>query len=367
MVILSRKPELLLKVLVVYWVCVFVYWGWWSQITYILNHSQAPISPSVSMLTAEQLAELFFDKWYCKNGLPLEILSDRDKLSMSQFWTALHKLTGVKLKMLTSYHLEMDGSSEQTNKTVIQCIHYAVERDQVGWVKALLKIRFDIMNVVLSTAHWRCEFRAGNPNCIAKFMACFDGLFLIKSTDMKHSTVTLDLPNLPNIFPVFHTLEVWAFTENNDGLFLSKALIPPEPVNINSHQEFCINKIVDEKKHGKKTLYQVCWQGEGPEGNLWLPSKELTNCKALEMWMKRKSTHPPVSHIHSYVNSPRLASSFSPLGFWCTHAEYPIFLSFTTLSLLFSPFYFLSFIGEKGVNTLPIGPHITTFGTPITL
>ena len=50
--------------------------------------------------------------------------------------------------MSTSYHPETDGSSERTNKTVIQCIHFAVEQDQIGWVKALPKIRFDIMNTV---------------------------------------------------------------------------------------------------------------------------------------------------------------------------------------------------------------------------
>lgn len=59
-----------------------------------------------------------------------------------------HSLTGVKLKMSTSYHPETDGSSEQTNKTVIQCICYTVERDQKGWVKSLPKIRFDVMNTV---------------------------------------------------------------------------------------------------------------------------------------------------------------------------------------------------------------------------
>ena len=105
--------------------------------------SDIQIIPSLSSLTAEQFAEIFFDRWYCENGLPLDIISDRDKLFMSRFWKALHKLTGVKLKMSTSYHPQTDGSSdssERTNKTVIQCIRFAVERDQLGWVKALPKI-----------------------------------------------------------------------------------------------------------------------------------------------------------------------------------------------------------------------------------
>ena len=43
-------------------------------------NSDIQIVPSNINLTAEQLADIFFDKWYCENGLPLEIISDRDKL-----------------------------------------------------------------------------------------------------------------------------------------------------------------------------------------------------------------------------------------------------------------------------------------------
>jgi hypothetical protein len=88
-------------------------------------------------ITAEDFALLFFEKWYCENGLPLEIISDRDKLFVSKFWKALHKLTGVKLKLSTAFHPETDGTSERTNKTVNQCIRYHVARNQRGWVRAL--------------------------------------------------------------------------------------------------------------------------------------------------------------------------------------------------------------------------------------
>ena len=354
--------------------------------------SDIQIIPTTSTLTADKLAELFFDKWYCVNGLPLNIVSDRDKLFMSQFWKSLHTLTGIKLKMSTSYHPETDGSSERTNRTVIQCIRFAVERDQLGWVKALPKIRFDIMNtvnkstgftpfqlrfgrsprilpplfhsefttpadkqareliqrmqltvseaqdnlistkvsqafhanksrtaafpfkvgdkVVLSTLHRRREIRANDPNRVAKFMPRFDGPFVIKNTDERHSTVTLDLPNLPNLFPVFHTSEVKPFFENDDTLFPSRALVPPDPVTLNGQQEFFIDKIVDERKRGKKTLYKVRWQGEGPEGDLWLPADELSECEALDLWISRKTSNF-ISTVLSFVPG----GSFCPTGF----------------------------------------------------
>ena len=104
--------------------------------------------PCRTSQTADELAEIFFSRWYCENGLPMDIISDRDKLFMLQFWRALHKLTGVKLKLSTAYHPETDGASERTNKTVNQCICYHVERNQKGWVKSLPLIRFNMMNTV---------------------------------------------------------------------------------------------------------------------------------------------------------------------------------------------------------------------------
>ena len=110
--------------------------------------SDIQLVPCCISQSADDLAYLFFSRWYCENGLPLDIVSDRDKLFMSQFWRALHKLTGVKLKLSTAYHPETDSASERTNKTVNQCIRYHVERNQKGWVKALPIIRFNMMNSV---------------------------------------------------------------------------------------------------------------------------------------------------------------------------------------------------------------------------
>ncbi len=83
-----------------------------------------------------------------QNELPLEIISDRDKLLVSQFWKYLHRLTGVKLKMSTSFHPETDGSSERSNRTIIQAIRFHVERNQQGWARALPLVRFNHMNTI---------------------------------------------------------------------------------------------------------------------------------------------------------------------------------------------------------------------------
>ena len=102
-----------------------------------------------------------------RKWLPLEIISDRDKLFVSQFWQSLHQLTGVKLKLSSSFHPESDGASERTNKMVIQCIRFAVEHDQMGWTRALPKICFDIMNTMnRSTGFTPFQLRFGKSPCI---------------------------------------------------------------------------------------------------------------------------------------------------------------------------------------------------------
>jgi hypothetical protein len=106
------------------------------------------IVPTHSNISAECFAAQFFDLWYCENGLPLNIVSDRDKIFVSKFWKALTKLTGIKLKMSSAYHPETDGSSERSNKSVVQCLRYHVSRNQTGWVKSLPLVRFNLMNTI---------------------------------------------------------------------------------------------------------------------------------------------------------------------------------------------------------------------------
>jgi transposase InsO family protein len=100
-------------------------------ITDCLN-SELRIIPMHTDITAEDLAATFFEHWYWENGLPLEIISDRDKLFVSKFWQALCKLTGVKLKMSTAFHPKTDRSSEHSNKMVNQCVRSHVQRNQCG-------------------------------------------------------------------------------------------------------------------------------------------------------------------------------------------------------------------------------------------
>ena len=59
--------------------------------------SDIQLIPTLTTLTADEMALLFFNHWYCKNGLPKTIVCNHDKLFISHFWKALHKSIGVSI------------------------------------------------------------------------------------------------------------------------------------------------------------------------------------------------------------------------------------------------------------------------------
>ena len=109
------------------------------------------LEPTHSTATAQDIARLIYASWYRHFGLPKAITSDRDKLFTSNFWKELHKRIKVSLRMSTSYHPETDGSSERSNKTVIESLRHYVNRRQTDWADHLIHIETAINNSVNAT------------------------------------------------------------------------------------------------------------------------------------------------------------------------------------------------------------------------
>jgi hypothetical protein len=84
-------------------------------------------------------------------GLPKAIISDRDKLFTSNFWKELHNRIKVKLRMSTSFHPETDGSSERSNKTMIEAIRHYVNLRHTDWEDHLIHVEAAMNNSVNAT------------------------------------------------------------------------------------------------------------------------------------------------------------------------------------------------------------------------
>ena len=85
----------------------------------------------------EDLAYTFYKYVVRNHGLPEEIIFDRDKLFISKFWKSLMDLVGTKHNLLTSYHPQTDGQTEQLNQTLEQYLQCYVNYQQNDWVQLL--------------------------------------------------------------------------------------------------------------------------------------------------------------------------------------------------------------------------------------
>ncbi len=103
--------------------------------------------PSCMNYKVKEVAELIFEEVYKLHGLPKGIVSDRDMLFTSIFWSHLHKLIGSKLKMSSAYHPEADGATERANRVIGAMLRQCISADQKNWATMLPAIEFVINSV----------------------------------------------------------------------------------------------------------------------------------------------------------------------------------------------------------------------------
>jgi hypothetical protein len=70
--------------------------------------------PMAHPFNALQVAQTYFARVYRLHGLPQVIISDSDRIFMSNLWQKLFKLFDIQLIMNSSYHPQMDGQIEKT-------------------------------------------------------------------------------------------------------------------------------------------------------------------------------------------------------------------------------------------------------------
>jgi hypothetical protein len=145
--------------------------------------------------------------------------------------------------------------------------------------------------VLLATANHRREYRQVKDSRVAKFMPRFDGPFEVVKAFLDSSTYILCLPEHTKIHQTFHASLLCPFIGNDTDLFPSRALEKPGPVvTADGEVEYFIEKILDERTHGKGKQFLVRWLGYGADADLWLPCQELANTEAYANWIKNCNT-----------------------------------------------------------------------------
>ncbi|XP_060200476.1 uncharacterized protein LOC132628731 [Lycium barbarum] len=91
---------------------------------------------------AVTVAENFWKKLHSLHGTPESIVTDRDKIFLSNFWQEMFKLLGTQLYYSTAYHPQSDGQTERVNKCLENYLRCMTSNRPTKWKQWL------------STAEW---------------------------------------------------------------------------------------------------------------------------------------------------------------------------------------------------------------------
>jgi len=83
---------------------------WFTKMAYFIAHHENT--------TAKDVADTFLPEVWNLYGLPTDIISEKDLKFSAEFWESLCKMLGVKRRMSTLYHPQIDGQTERTNPVV---------------------------------------------------------------------------------------------------------------------------------------------------------------------------------------------------------------------------------------------------------
>ncbi|GAA0164639.1 hypothetical protein LIER_20230 [Lithospermum erythrorhizon] len=79
------------------------------------------------------MATLYFREMYRLHGLPMSIVSDRDRCFVGHFWRSLWLLANTKLDFDSSYHPQTDGQTEVVNCTLGNMLRAAIDGNLKSW------------------------------------------------------------------------------------------------------------------------------------------------------------------------------------------------------------------------------------------
>ena len=107
--------------------------------------------------------------------------------------------------------------------------------------------------VILSTLHRCRDYKAEDEHWVMKFIPCYYGPYLITKMAPGISTITVNMPNHMNTFPMFYTSQALPFIENDKELFLNWKSQQPPAIMVDSHEEYTVNRF-----WRNKSVDEVC-------------------------------------------------------------------------------------------------------------
>ncbi|GKA55259.1 reverse transcriptase [Tanacetum coccineum] len=178
--------------------------------------------PLAHPFTASQVAQVFLDQVYKLHGLPESIVSDRDKVFLSNFWKALFAELKVKLKLSTAYHPQTDGQTEVVNRSLGCYLRCMCGEKPKEWIKWLPLAEF-WYNTNYHTSTKTTPYEVVYCQTPPIHVPYIPGDSRVEEVDrtlqareeaikmLKFHLKRLELPSSSQIHPVFHILQLKKF------------------------------------------------------------------------------------------------------------------------------------------------------------
>lgn len=134
--------------------------------------------------TASSVAKAFFENIVRHHGIPCSIVSDRDPIFTSTFWTELFPRAGVKLQMGSAFHPQSDGQSEVTNRIIVMYLRYLAGDRPRTWLQWLPWVEY-CYNTSFQTALQCSPFRVVFSREPPTIISCQPGLSQVAAIDQQ--------------------------------------------------------------------------------------------------------------------------------------------------------------------------------------
>ena len=96
--------------------------------------------------SAEELVRLFKDNVWKLHRLPESIVSNRGPQFAAELMKELNRMLGIETRLLTVFHLQTDGQTEQMNQELEQYLRFFVDHRQKDWPEWLALAEFVVNN-----------------------------------------------------------------------------------------------------------------------------------------------------------------------------------------------------------------------------
>nr|GEY05148.1 putative reverse transcriptase domain, ribonuclease H-like domain, aspartic peptidase domain protein [Tanacetum cinerariifolium] len=107
----------------------------------------------------DKLARIYLKEVVTRHGIPVSIISDRDRRFASKFWRSLQNALGTRLDMSTAYHPETNGQSERTIQTLEDMLRACAIDFGKGWVNHLPLVEFSYNTAIMLVSRYVGPFK----------------------------------------------------------------------------------------------------------------------------------------------------------------------------------------------------------------